>query len=130
MSKHKVIPDPTDRSIPGYAELSTWPKLPGSPEEILGIWLYRDGGTVGVTIKGKIGKDIELFFDRVLGRLCYGKYHTDDDAAFIKKGSDFETEVYEYLEIARKKLNTHVFLKSDIKLFNDCFKEAKVYTQV
>ncbi len=130
MSKRKNIEDPFDRSVPGYTELSSWPKEPGTPEEILGIWLYRDGGTVGVTIKGKKGKDIEFFFDRVLGRLCYGEHHTEDDAAYIKKGSVFEKEVYEYLESARKKLNTHVFSVSDIKLFNECFQKAKVYSGV
>ena len=122
--------DPYDRSIPGYTELSEWPKKPGYPEQILGIWLYRDGGTVGVTTKGKNGKDIEFFFDRFLGRLCYGEYETKSDAAYIKKGSIFEKEVYSYMEEARKKLNTHVFSKSDIELFNDCFKKAKVYSGV
>lgn len=120
--------DPFDKSIPGYTELSKWPKSPGFPETITGIWLYRDGGTVGVTITGKNGKDIDFFFDRVLGRLCYGEHDTKSDAAYIKVGSKLEKEVYSYLEEARKKLNIHVFQVSDIKLFNECFQKAKVYS--
>lgn len=130
MSKFEKSIEPFDRSLPGYTELSSWPKEPGIPEEIRGIWLYRDGGTVGVTIKGKKGKDIEFFFDRALSRLCYGEHHTESDAAYIKKGSVFEKEVYTYLETARKKLNTHIFSIEDIKLFNECFQKAKVYSGV
>lgn len=130
MSKYKNMKDPFDRSIPCYTELSSWPKQPGTPEEIKGIWLYRDGGTVGVTIKGKNGKDIEFFFDRMLGRLCYGEYHLESDAAYIKKGSVFEKEVYEYLETARKKLNIQFFSVYDINLFNDSFQKAKIYSGV
>lgn len=122
--------DPYDRSIPGYSELSEWPKKPGYPEQLLCICLYRDGGTVGVTIKGKNGKDIEFFFDRFLGRLCYGEHEAKSDAAYIQNGSKFEKEVYSYLETARKKLNTHMFDISDITLFNECFKKAKVYSGV
>ncbi len=130
MRKRKNIADPFDKSVPGYTEVYGWPKEPGFPEEIRGIWLYRDGGTVGVTIKGKNGKDLEFFFDRALGRLCYGEHHTESDAAFVKKGSEFEKEVYSYLETARKKLTTHVFSVTDIKLFNECFQKAKVYSDV
>ena len=42
-----------DRLISGYAELSGWPIQPSYPEQILEILVYRDGGTVGVTIKGQ-----------------------------------------------------------------------------
>ena len=119
--------DPYDRSIPGYTELSTWPMLPGYPEEILCITVYRDGGTVGVTIKGKTGKDVEFFFDRFLGRLCYGEYETKRNAAYIKCGSVFEKEVFSYLEAARKRLSLVQFQKSDIEIFNEYFKKAQVY---
>ena len=52
MSKREKSIDPFDGSVPGYAELSSWPKEPGIPEEIRGIWLYRDGGTkVDPTVK-------------------------------------------------------------------------------
>lgn len=128
--KIKKLTNPFDKSIPGYTKLSGWPKEPAFPEQIKGICLYRDGGTVGVTIKGKNGKDIEFFFDRELGRLCYGKHHTHSDAAFIEVGTEFEKEVFSYLEAARKKLNTHIFCVSDIKMFNECFQKAKVYSGV
>ena len=122
--------DPFDRSVSGYTELSVWPEEAGYPEEILGIWLYRDGGTVGITIKGKRDKCIEFFFDRYLGRLCYGEYETKSDAAFIKKGSKLEKEVYSYLENARKKLTSEHFRISDIELFNERFEKAKIYSGV
>lgn len=117
--------DPFDRSIPGYSELSGWPKPPIFPEQITEICLYRDG-TVVVVING----DVEFFFERSLGRLCYGESHRDEEAAFIKKGSLFETELYSYLEEARKILSADTFSISDIKLFNECFSKAKIYSGV
>ncbi|MCK5855696.1 MAG: hypothetical protein KAG56_10780 [Sulfurovaceae bacterium] len=120
--------EPFDRAIPGYTEVSTWPIQPDFPEEICGIWVYRDGGTVGITIKGKNEKNIEFFFERVLGRLCYGLDEKKDNAAFIKKNSILEKEIYNYLESARKKLNTRMFSKSEIQLFNNCFRKYQVYT--
>lgn len=122
--------DPFDRSIPGYTEISVWPEAPGFPEEIKGIWVYRDGGTVGLTIKSQKGKGIDFFFDRVLCRLCYGMYETVDDAAYVKKSSIFEQEVFEYLEVARKRLSTHVFSKPEIQIFNQCLEKAKIYSDV
>ena len=117
--------DPFDRSIPGYSELIGWPKKPLFPEQITEICLYRDG-TVVVVVSG----DIEFFFERSLGRLCYGQSHTDEAAAFIKKGSSFESELYAYLEAARIRLSADAFAISDIKLFNDCFARAKTYAGV
>ena len=119
---------PFDRSIPGYTELSKWPQQPGYPEKIISICSYRDGGTVGVMIKGENGKGIEFFFERFLGRLCYGAYETKDDAAYIKKGSKFEGEVYLYLEAAGKNLSPSFFQTSDIDTFNQCLKKAKIYS--
>lgn len=117
--------EPVDSSIPGYSELTGWPELPLYPEKITEICLYRDG-TVVVVIHGGLG----FCFEPNLGRLCYGESHRDDNAAFIKKGSPFEAELYSYLEAARKKLSTEEFAKSDIKLFNNCFSRAKVYSGV
>jgi hypothetical protein len=117
--------DPFDRSIPGYSELTGWPKPPLFPEQITEICLYRDG-TVVVVVSG----DIEFFFERSLGRLCYGQSHTDETAAFIKKGSSFESELYAYLEAARMRLSADTFAISDIKLFNDCYARAKIYAGV
>ncbi|TCI01069.1 hypothetical protein EZV61_19325 [Corallincola luteus] len=117
--------DPFDRSIPGYTELKGWPKPPVYPESISEICLYRDG-TVVVSIQGSM----DFFFEPNLGRLCYGDSHKADNAAFIKKGSHFESELYSYFETARKKLSIEEFSLSDIKLFNKCFKRAKVYSGV
>lgn len=121
---------PFDRSITGYAELSEWPYQPGYPERITSISFYRAGGTVGVTIQGKNGKGIEFFFERFLGRLCYGEYETKDHAAYIKKKSSFEKEVYLYFEKARKKLSPSFFQASDIDAFDQCFKKAKRYSGI
>ncbi len=85
---------------------------------------------MGVTIKGKTGKDIEFFFDRVLGRLCYGEHESKSNAAYIRKGSDFESEVYAYFELARKSVSADQFSRSDIEVFDECFKKAKVYSGV
>ncbi|MGB1252090.1 MAG: hypothetical protein ACPG8W_15840 [Candidatus Promineifilaceae bacterium] len=125
-----MMTDPHDRSIPGYPELSKWPRKPGYPAEILGIWIYRDGGTIGITIKGAGKQDIELFFDRVLGRLCYGLYETKNDAAFIKKHSAFEKDAYAYLEKAGRRLTTKAFSLHQIETFHECFQKAKVYSGV
>lgn len=130
MSRKQTLNKIYDRSIPGYTELSGWPIQPSYPEKILAIIIYRDGGTVGVTIQGKKGQDIEFFFDRFLGRLCYGECEKADDAAYIKKGSQFEKEVYAYLEAARKKLNSHIFSISSISTFNKYFKKAQIYCGV
>ncbi len=92
---------------------------------------YRDGGTVGVGIKGKKGNhSIDFFFDRFLGRLCYGKDETKFDAAYIKRGSKFEKEVYSYLQTARKRLNPDKCHPAilNIELFDKCFQKAKVYS--
>lgn len=126
----KKTQDPFNRSMPGYTEVSVWPDAPGFPEEIKSILVYRDGGTVGLTIKSQKGKGIDFFFDRVLGCLCYGICETADDAAYIKKGSIFEKQVFEYLEVARKRLSTHVFSKPEIQIFNQCFEKAKIYSDV
>ena len=119
-----------DDSIPDYRELSSWPIPPAFPAQILGIWIYRDGGTVGVTIQGHQGQAIEFFFDRFLGRLCYGLSETETDAAYIKKGSTFEKEIFDYLESARKKLSLADFSTSKIQIFNEYLTRARVYSGV
>lgn len=127
MSKSKYRKELFDRSIPGFTELLDWPKEPGYPEEISRISLYRDGPVV-VSIKSTTGDDIDFFFEPTLGRLCYGRGHRKADAAFIRKGTIFEKEVYSYFEIARRKLSIRNFSVIEIELFNDCFNTAKVHS--
>ncbi|MFM2477723.1 hypothetical protein [Celerinatantimonas sp. MCCC 1A17872] len=117
--------EPFDRSIPGYTELTDWPKPPLYPEKITEICLYRNGAVVVVIHGG-----LSFNFEPSLGRLCYGESHRDENAAFIKKDSPFEAQLYAYLEAARKKLSHEEFSVSDIKLFNNCFSKAKVYSSV
>ena len=117
-------------SIPGYPEISDWPVKPALPAQIIEILIYRDGGTVGVVLEGNKGKGIDLFFDRFLGRLCFGDYHTAADAAYLKKGSKLEKEAFEYLEFARKKLSTQRFSKLEIQVFNQYFKKARIYSSI
>ena len=130
MKKDKNRNPRLDAEIPGYPEIYHWPKQPVFPEEIIDILIYRDGGTVGVTIKANDGDRIEFFFDRELGRLCFGQHHTDDSAAFVKMGSPFEKELYSYLENARKRLDINTFSVNDIQVFTECFNKAKVYSGV
>jgi hypothetical protein len=66
----------------------------------------------------------------VLRRFCYGMNETVDDAAYVKKGSIFEKEVFEYLEVARKRLSTHVFSKPEIQIFNQCLDKARIYSDI
>ena len=130
MKKDKNITPRLDAEIPGYPEIYGWPKQPIFPEEIIDILVYRDGGTVGVTIKANGGDRIEFFFDRELGRLCFGQHHTDHSAAFVKVGSPFEKELYSYLDNARKRLDINTFSANDIQVFTECFNKAKVYSGV
>ena len=122
--------DKGDNAMPGYPELSDWPIKPDLPAQIIEILIYRDGGTVGVVLKGNKGKGVDFFFDKFLGRLCFGDYHTATDAAYLKKGSKLEKEAFEYLEFARKKLSTQKFSKSQIQVFNQYFKRAQIYSSV
>ena len=88
-----------DESVPGFAELSDWPFTPRPPVRIADYGWYRDGGPQGgtfyVDLEDAEGRRIPFFFERFLGRLCYGSaYETGDDAAFLKKGSRVQSEAF------------------------------------
>ncbi|WP_339744445.1 hypothetical protein [uncultured Rubinisphaera sp.] len=94
-----------DHSIPGYSTVNDWPRKPQTPFSVKDCGRYRDGGPRG----GSFYIDIidanehiySFFFDRMLGRLCWGSgLENDEDAAFIQKGSTLEKEAFEVIESA------------------------------
>jgi hypothetical protein len=94
-----------DASVPAYSERYDWPTPPVLTLRIKDFGRYRDGGpqggTVFVDLEDSAGTVFPFFFDRFLGRLCYGtSHHGSDDAAFIRRGSKFESEVFSAIETA------------------------------
>lgn len=97
-----------DSSIPGFPEISDWPALPKPPLRIASHGVYRDGGPRGgtyyVDLQDAKGALHPFFFDRFLGRLCFGSsYETGDDAAFLKRGSKIETEAFAIIDALASK---------------------------
>jgi hypothetical protein len=89
-----------DRSIPCFPELINWPTPPVQPLSVANHGWYRDsgvqGGTYYVDLVDANGVRFPFFFDRFLGRLCYGaSYETGDDAAFLRPGSQIELEAFQ-----------------------------------
>nr|WP_086938617.1 hypothetical protein [Thaumasiovibrio occultus] len=128
-----------DTRVPGFTTLSGWLTPPHFPEEISGIWVYRAGGHVGVTVKAQDGGEIPFFFDSQLGRLCYGENEHADNAAFIQRGSAFEADVFAYLTAARQRLSTCspdaseagttcAVTPSELEIFDRYFHQAKAFT--
>src|SRR4051794_16141347 len=94
-----------DSSVPGFPELDDWPTPLVRPACIEAFGLYRDGGPQGgtfyVALRDAAGQAFPFFFDRFLGRLCYGRTHDGgDDAAYIRKGSRLESEAFAAIEAA------------------------------
>jgi hypothetical protein len=117
-----------DTSIPGYAELSDWLIPPNYPVRITFFGRFRDGGpqggTYGVELEDAEGNRIPFFFDRFLGRLCYGNTHeTGEDAAFIKVGSKFEKEAFALIE----SLATS---SEEYKEIMQKLEQAKIYSEI
>ncbi len=83
--------------VPGYPEISEWPVSPSMPMRIGNFGIYRDPGphcTMYVDLVDSDGTVFNFFFDRFLGRLCFGSIDDDQDAAFIEKGSRIQTQVF------------------------------------
>jgi Zn-dependent M28 family amino/carboxypeptidase len=92
-----------DNSIPGYPELLDWPRAPVPPIQIANCGRYRDGGPQGgtyyVDLVDAEGNRFAFFFDRFLGRLCYGSAtESGHDAAFLRRGSRIEQEAIALIE--------------------------------
>jgi hypothetical protein len=92
-----------DNSVPCYPELYYWPFVPVQPIQISSFGWYRDagpqGGTYYVDLKDATGKLIPFFFDRFLGRLCFGSSsESGTDAAFLRRGSVIEREAFILIE--------------------------------
>ena len=92
---------PHGTSIPGYAEVADWPREPTRPITVRHIEILRDGGTVVLSLVGGADsdrRDVPFFFDRMVGRLCYGRDERAPEAAFITRGSAFEHELFSGLD--------------------------------
>lgn len=92
-----------DTSVPCFAEMVDWPVPLARPVRIKNHGRYRDGGPRGgtyyVDLEDANETYIPFFFDRFLGRLCYGStYETGDDAAFLKPQSKIEREAFALIE--------------------------------
>jgi hypothetical protein len=86
-----------DTSVPGFPEMDDWPTAPVPPFRLHAFGSYRDPDpwcTAYVELKDSAGNVYRFFFDRFLGRLCYGSSDEGDDAAFIRRGSKFESEAF------------------------------------
>ena len=87
-----------DKSIPGFAELSDWPiQSPALPFRIGDFGAYRDPQpfcTFFVELIDASGQVYAFFFDRALGRLCYGQNEDDENAAYLRKNSTIQIDVF------------------------------------
>jgi hypothetical protein len=90
--------------IPGFSEISDWPVKPTPPFTIVDFGAYRDGGprcTFYVDLTDSAGHKYSFFFERFLGRLCFGTTNDEgEDAAFVRVGSVLERDVLTILETA------------------------------
>ncbi len=44
------------------------------------------------------GVEFHFFFDRFLGRLCFGENQTEENAAYLKKGSRIQHELFQLMK--------------------------------
>lgn len=86
-----------DRSLPGFPEIGDWPVLLSEPVRIRSHGYCRSG-SYDVDLEDAAGVRHPFFFDRSLGRLCYGTRDDTDDAAFLKRGSRLQREAFALLE--------------------------------
>lgn len=82
---------------PGYRELDEWPVTPKPPLSLADFGGWRNGGAYFKLIDSA-GHEYDFFFERFLGRLCFGWDEDADDAAFVKVGGALEREVLEILD--------------------------------
>ncbi|GAB5517719.1 hypothetical protein [Rhodopirellula baltica] len=86
--------------IPGFREMDDWPTSPVYPLSVAFFDAVRGGGHV-LDIADADGTRFPFFFDRFLGRLCYGSRDEDsDDAAFVANGSKLASDVFDACESA------------------------------
>lgn len=80
--------------IPGSPEVASWHVAPQPPLRIVEVGAYRDGGTGTMTVKDARGWSWAFCFDKFLGRLCTGPHPDDNQAAFVRVGSQLEADVF------------------------------------
>lgn len=115
-------------SLASYAELSDWIVIPVFPVIITHFGRYRDGGPQGGTyyidLEDAKSNKISFFFDKFLGRLCFGSTtETGEDAAFIKVGSRVEKEAFTLLETLAKS-------SSEYNEIIQKLEQAKTYAEI
>ncbi len=62
------------------------------------------------------GTVFNFFFDRFLGRLCFGSTEDDEDAAFLKNGSRIQTEAFDIIETLCNGRDEYSEIQSQLKL--------------
>ena len=79
--------------IPGFREISDWPSPPNHPLRIAYFGAVHDREFV-LKFTDADGAGFSFFFDRELGRLCFGSSDEHaDDAPFVTAGSTMSTDV-------------------------------------
>ena len=80
--------------------MDDWPTPPVHPLSVAFFDAVRGGGTV-LDIADANGTRFPFFFDRFLGRLCYGSQDEySDNAAFVTSGSKLASDVFGVCESA------------------------------
>ena len=93
-----LTPMDDSSQIPGFCEMDDWPTPPVRPLSLVFFDAVRGGGHV-LDIADASGTRFPFFFDRFLGRLCYGaKDEHSDDAAFVTSGSKLASDVFDVCE--------------------------------
>ena len=94
------IPMDDSSQIPGFREMDDWPTQPVFPLTVTSFDAVRGGGHV-LDITDSLGTTFPFFFERFLGRLCYGsRDEYSDDAAFVTSSSQFAFDVFDACESA------------------------------
>ncbi|WP_457095895.1 hypothetical protein [Lysobacter sp. P5_B9] len=107
-----------DKSIPGYTEMSDWPMPVTGLLQICAIGWLRDGATYTVDLEDAGGNHFPFFFDKALGRLCFGWDEISDNAGFIKRGSRLEMEAFAAIE-------DEILRRDDLVELKPFFEKAK-----
>lgn len=114
---NRGAPADSQPQLPGFAEIDKWPEVPQPPLSIKDFGRYRDWGphqTVYVVLADIGGHEYHFFFDRFLGRLCFGKNDKDEDAAFVRVGSPLERDILDILDAAIATDETYAKLRKPV----------------
>jgi hypothetical protein len=124
----RVNKERIDYSLSGYPEISDWDIPPKPPFNICWIPIFRCGG-IAVTIEDSNKTQYTFFFDKFLGRLCFGaEGEQEETAAYIKVHSKLEKESFPAIENAIKnEIKKWSAEYHELSLLKECLEKAKVY---